>query len=180
MRRVLLLLMCVAMLATSAAAVGGSAGAAPRPSAESILREMTPEERVGQLFLVTFQGVPEAGDRVFDLITRHYVSGVILRASNDNFVDARLGRCRPRRDLIARLQSPAMPTSGAAATPAPGEREAGPLYVPLLVGLSMDRDGRSVPEVLSGLSELPTEMAIGGTWSPALARRVGEASTARS
>jgi beta-N-acetylhexosaminidase len=47
---------------------------------------MTPEERVGQLFLVTFQGTqvgPET--QIYDLITNHHVGGVVLLAENNNF-----------------------------------------------------------------------------------------------
>jgi beta-N-acetylhexosaminidase len=159
---------------TGLLAYRGPAAASPRESAESILEEMTPDERVGQLFLVTFQGVPQPGDRVFDLITRQHVAGVILRASNDNFIDSP-GTLAAARGLIAGLQSSRYASSREAATPAPGETEAGPPYIPLFVGLSMDRDGKAVPEILEGLSEIPTQMAIGGTWSSAQARRVGGA-----
>jgi beta-N-acetylhexosaminidase len=158
-------------------ALGAVAPTAIKPStsqqAQSILADMSPEERVGQLFLVTIQGSPRADDPVWVLITRHYVSGVILQASRDNFVDPP-GTLASAAALIARLQAARFSISGTAATPAPGELSGGPEYVPLLVGLSMDRDGRPIPEILGGLTELPTEMALGAGWSPALTRAVGE------
>lgn len=173
MRRFEVSLIVLALLASLAAGSSGSVSAAPRPTAESILAGMTPEERVGQLFLITFRGVPKDGDPVFDLIARHFVSGVVLRASNDNFVDSP-STLAEAQTLIGRLQTTRYSISAEAATPAPGELEGGPAFVPLLIGLSMDRDGKPIPEVLDGLSEIPTEMALGATWSPALARRVGE------
>jgi beta-N-acetylhexosaminidase len=54
--------------------------------AQALLDTMTPEERVGQLFLITFAGntiTPESP--IFDLITNHHVGGVILQTENDNF-----------------------------------------------------------------------------------------------
>src|SRR5512138_1853328 len=57
--------------------------------AQAVLAAMTPEERVGQLFLVTFQGT-DAHDQthIYDLIANHHVGGVVLSAGNDNFLPA--------------------------------------------------------------------------------------------
>ena len=61
----------------------------PPPGIDFVLNSMTPEERVGQLFLVTFTGL-DTGDQsaIYNLIVNHHVGGVILRASNDNFAAA--------------------------------------------------------------------------------------------
>ena len=53
--------------------------------AQALLEKLTPEERVGQLFLVTFTG-PEAamasatGAQIYDLIVNYHVGGVILKS----------------------------------------------------------------------------------------------------
>ncbi|MCA9935059.1 MAG: hypothetical protein KC415_14090, partial [Anaerolineales bacterium] len=54
-------------------------------SAQSLMAEMSVAERVGQLFLVTFQGdqAPNSSD-IADLITNYHVGGVVLLAQNDN------------------------------------------------------------------------------------------------
>jgi beta-N-acetylhexosaminidase len=55
--------------------------------AQAVLDSMTPEERVGQLFLVTFQGTdPHDQTEIYDLIANHHVGGVVLQAANDNFL----------------------------------------------------------------------------------------------
>jgi beta-N-acetylhexosaminidase len=65
----------------------------PEDRARALLDTLRPEERVGQLFLVSFLG-PEAGagsqtgNKIYDLIVNYHVGGVILSASNDNFVGA--------------------------------------------------------------------------------------------
>jgi len=51
----------------------------PREQAIELLERLTPEERVGQLFLVTFNGTdvgPES--QIAALIDNHHVGGVIL------------------------------------------------------------------------------------------------------
>ncbi|HET7011332.1 MAG TPA: glycoside hydrolase family 3 N-terminal domain-containing protein [Anaerolineales bacterium] len=167
------LLVLILNLSASAASAGPSIDRSISATAQSILADMTPEERVGQLFLVTFTGQMKAGDPALELVTRHYVAGVILRADNDNFTDPP-GTLANAAALIARLQAARHAISESAATPVPGELGGGPVYIPLIIGLSLDRDGKYGPEILGGLSELPTEMAVGATWSPVIARRVGE------
>src|SRR3989304_4820464 len=57
--------------------------------ASSLLDRMTPEERIGQLFLVTFKGrAPLADSSIYTLITDRHISGVLLQARSDNFADA--------------------------------------------------------------------------------------------
>ena len=47
-------------------------------------------------------------------------------------------------------------------------------YVPLFVGIAQEGNGYPTDQILSGLTPLPSEMAIGATWNPELATRVGE------
>ncbi len=90
--------------------------------ANSILQGMSPEERVGQLFLVTFRGAtPDAEHPIFELISRYHISGVVLRAENDNFV-ASPDTLAATVELVTALQN-----AGHAATlvptPFPGDLE---------------------------------------------------------
>ncbi|MCL4824082.1 MAG: hypothetical protein KJZ57_07670, partial [Anaerolineales bacterium] len=78
----------------------------PRPPAQvtRLLNGMTPEERVGQLFLATFRGAQAEDDsEIVDLIENFHVGGVILLASNDNFTAAP-NTLTDAHQLIARLQ----------------------------------------------------------------------------
>ena len=74
------------------AAPAGQTGSGDE-QAQALLDQLTPEERVGQLFLVTFTG-PEAamasttGAQIYNLIVNYHVGGVILKSDNDNFVGA--------------------------------------------------------------------------------------------
>jgi beta-N-acetylhexosaminidase len=144
---------------------------------QALLDKLTPEERVGQLFLVTFLG-PEAasasttGAKIYDLIVNYHVGGVILKASNDNFVGfdqtmliAQSLTDQLQRDEYSGSQSPQMnPETNESFSPA---------YIPLFIGISQEGDGYPYDQILSGLTPLPSQMAVGGTWSTDLSRQVG-------
>ena len=72
----------------SGPAIGAQAQTAtPPPQVRALLGSMSPEERVGQLFLVTFSGTDTSEEsQIYDLIANQQVGGVILQAENDNFV----------------------------------------------------------------------------------------------
>ena len=166
------------MLAFMLQPLGSSpvAGQSPQPEiASQILERMTPEERVGQLFLLTFRGAaPRADDPIYDLIVEGHVSGVMLRARNDNFADSP-DTLETARALIASLQSAEYGASLEPATPETGGGSPqAPAYVPLFIAVSQEGDGSPFSEILSGLTDIPSEMAIGATWDPDLAEGVGQ------
>ena len=54
-------------------------------AAQAILNNMSVAERVGQLFMVTFEGDQASFDSdIADLITNYHVGGVVLSADNNN------------------------------------------------------------------------------------------------
>jgi beta-N-acetylhexosaminidase len=134
---------------------------------------MTPEERVGQLFLVTFQGT-DAHDQteIYDLIANHHVGGVVLLTANDNFLP-QPDTISSAYELIRALQtieSDATKLSQSDTSAQSDEKT----YVPLFVGIPQEGDGAPHDQILSGLTPLPNLMAIGATWRPELAQQVGE------
>src|SRR5271157_5320732 len=91
LRRILLAVTLSALILTSVGAPFSVRGqtAAPPPDVRQLFDAMTPEERVGQLFLVTFTGTDTSQQsQIYDLIANHYIGGVVLAAGNDNFVAA--------------------------------------------------------------------------------------------
>ncbi len=143
-----------------------SINAQPADTAEAMLQAMTPEERVGQLFLVTFNGASLPEDHpALAMIGAGHISGVVLRAANDNFVGG--------EQTVAAAQS-LIETLQRAEWEASLDEEASQVYVPLLIGIAQEGNGPPYSEILNGLSTLPSEMAIGASWDPELARQVGE------
>jgi beta-N-acetylhexosaminidase len=130
----------------------------------AVLNTMTPEERVGQLFLVTFRGTDTSDEsQIRDLISNHHVGGVVLMSENDNFV-AEPDTIPGAHQLVNALQSMEWET-----TVSDSENT----YVPLFVGISQEGDGAPNDQILSGLTPMPNEMAIGATWNTDLARQIG-------
>lgn len=138
----------------------------PPPQVRALLNAMTPEERVGQLLLVTFYGTDTGEEsQIRDLIANHHIGGVILQAKNDNFV-AQPDTVSAAHQLIEELQTIEWEAAQEETTP----RKA---YVPLFVGISQEGDASPHDQILSGMTLLPNEMAIGATWNPENAGQVG-------
>lgn len=143
-------------------------GADPATRARQLLARLSPEERVGQLFLVTFQGNDVSNaSTIYDLIVNHHVGGIALSAANDNF-HADPDVISAAAALIAGLQQAEWD-----ATLQPASVETPHAYIPLLIGLSQEGGGFPNDQILSGLTPLPDQMTIGATWNPALAEQSG-------
>jgi len=147
-------------------------GAANQSSAEQLLLAMSAEEKVGQLFLVTFDGMEVDEDtEIYNLITDYHIGGVVLLAKNENF---------PQEDVVAQTKKmiKALQQQEWASSEELGIDELGDQisasYVPLFIGLEQIGNGYPGDEILTGLTPLPSHMAIGATWDLDLANRVGE------
>lgn len=156
------LLMSVLSPSQSSARAQSDAGT----QAATLLARMTPEEKIGQLFLVTFEDSslkPDAA--ILDLISTRHIGGVILQADNDNFIDG-ADALTQAAGLISTLQTAewedAQQSSGANQ------------YVPLLIGVSQEGDLAPYDQFFSGVTTLPSQMALGATWNTSLAEHTGE------
>ena len=145
--------------------------------AQALLDQLTPEERVGQLFLVTFIG-PEAGigsatgAQIYDLIVNYHIGGVILTSANDNFIgsDQTLVFAQSLTDQLQRDEYSA--SQETQTNPETNELYK-PAYIPLFIGISQEGDGFPYDQILNGMTPLPSQMALGATWSTDLSHQVG-------
>jgi beta-N-acetylhexosaminidase len=112
---------------------------------------MTPEQQLGQLFMVGFQGL-EPSPEVVELIQRHHVGSVILFSRN-------IRDARQTLALTTRLQRLA--------------REAGHEY-PLLI--ATDQENGMVRRLGPDATIFPGNMALGATGSAEITAEVAEAS----
>lgn len=137
-----------------------------------ILESLTPEERVGQLFLVTFQGTDTGVEsQIYDLVTNYHIGGLILKAENDNFNSAPT-TIIDTHQLISDLhriewENTESPDSTAGTAPEPA-------YIPLFIGLEQDGGGYPYDQILNGLTDMPSAMSLGATWNPELVQQVAE------
>lgn len=141
--------------------------------AEQLLNQMTPEERVGQLFLVTFQGSDiSPTSQIYDLVVNRHIGGIVLRSENNNIIPqdnilqslislttglqsvnyeaSRIGVVNPQTGMAFRSQ-----------------------YVPLFIGISQEGNGYPTDQILSGVTTLPSQMTIGATWQVDMALQAG-------
>jgi beta-N-acetylhexosaminidase len=144
-----------------------------RDEATAMLQKMTPSEKVGQLFLVTFQGTAtDDSSDIYKLINEQHIGGVMLRADNDNF-NGPEGTINAARNMIQSLQQVNWNTSQSDTQNASGNVVLPTNYVPLLVGVAQEGDLAPYDQIINGMTPLPNEMAIGATWKPSNAETVG-------
>ncbi len=144
--------------------------------ADALLARMTPMERVGQLFLITFTGKDvTVNSPIAQLIQDYHIGGVVLSSSRDNYSGT--DTVTSARNLIEKLQTFAwqksQPDQNAGSTQT--ATQAPTAYVPLYIGISQKTETGKQDQFLQDLTQLPNQMAIGATWSEGNAGRVGGA-----
>jgi beta-N-acetylhexosaminidase len=175
MKRALALFLLLSVLAAlMPAPLAHAQTETPPEDVASLLESLTPEERVGQLFLVTFTGTDISEEsQIYDLVVNYHIGGVVLQSGNDNFT-AGPDTLEDAHHLIGSLQnvewdslfSPLPePNTGASSERA---------YVPLIVGIEQEGDGYPSDQILSGLTSIPSAMSLGATWKPEMAQQMGE------
>ncbi|RME49215.1 MAG: hypothetical protein D6791_01260 [Chloroflexi bacterium] len=128
---------------------------------EQRLNQLSAEEKVGQLFLIAFVGRDTSRESdIAQLITEYKIGGVVLLASNSNFYNRAQDTPVQVATLTNELQALAMSDAG------PG--------IPLFVAVDHEGDGYPYTRLRNGFTPLPSAMAIGATWDPTNAERVGE------
>ncbi len=159
---------------------------------ETLLSQLSSAEKVGQLFVVTFAGNDtRLGGNLVRLVNEYHVGGVVLSASRGNFSNEK-GADTPVQVavLVNQLQALAygylLPAKDALEIPvnlpwspssltALGTQNLTPTHpLPLLIGVEQGGDGLPHTALRRGFTALPTQMALGATWNPALVRQVGE------
>ena len=147
-----------------------------RDRAQALLDTLTPEERVGQLFLITFAGANVDQDsQIYDLILNYHVGGVLLQSASDNFV-APPQTLTQARQLIRDLQTTEWTASQNNQIDPVTSEEFSPAFIPLFIGISQEGNGPPYDQIINGLTPLPSNMAIGASWQPEMANKIGQIS----
>ncbi|MCL4875700.1 MAG: hypothetical protein KJ064_03540 [Anaerolineae bacterium] len=127
---------------------------------QNILADMTPQQKVGQLVLVTFEGTYLGQDAdIVRLIRDYHVGNVLLLAENDN-INGRANTPERVQALTIGLQT----INSQAAIP----------YVPLFIATSQNGNGLPYSQIVTGTTPLPSYMALGASWEPQFAEMTGE------
>jgi beta-N-acetylhexosaminidase len=177
---------------------------APLPFAsqvDELIAGMSVQQRVGQLFVVTFPGTnAEPGSDIADLIINYHIGGVQLSAASGNFDNTQTEPSPPQQiaqmsnalqtlaftrpaapaaaEAITTPDAPDATPAAATATPLPTNTPPPPLPIlPVFIALSSHADIRprvELNEVTQNVTQLPSPMANGATWKPENARISGE------
>jgi beta-N-acetylhexosaminidase len=145
------------------------------PEVLEIMGSMSAEQRVGQLFLVTFTGTDVSVDSdIGRLVREGRVGGVALSVSNDNFTDEEdlLVQVLQLTNDLQALATEEPPVLEGSETVAPSLLLEGP-FIPLFIAIELDGEGYPSSQLLSGVTPLPANMALGATWDPTYAEVVG-------
>ncbi len=140
---------------------------------QSLLDKMTPEEKIGQLFLISFDGTDATtGSAIEILIKDHHIGGVILTAENDNFTNE-TDILESTQSLIQQLQLDEWSASENLSDGSGNNNIQASNYIPLFMGINQEGDGTPYDQILSGLTQLPTLMTLGATWQPEFSAQAG-------
>ncbi len=153
----------------------------------ALMQTLSVEEKVGQLFLVTFIGQDvEPESDIVQLITDYHIGGVVLLESNGNIVNEG-DTLRQTAELVNGLQGWAWAASqeitGTLAISVSRSLPYSPqllaegfpsgTFLPLLVALDHEGDGYPFTRLTNGFSPVPNNMAIGATWKEEHAQAMG-------
>ena len=167
-RRALNLLIIAALLLSVCYVTPARAQDDPDRFIAQLISQMTPEAKVGQLFVVSFPGTDASvASDIGELITTYRVGGVLLSTANGNITNTVNAPTR-LAGLTASLQNRARSAAG---VPGAGGRTTP--FIPLFI--AMEQSGNDLPytQITSGTTPLPSPMAIGATWKPEDAVAVG-------
>jgi len=145
----------------------------PEERAQALLSTLTPEERVGQLFMVTFNGSNiDEDSEIYDLIINHHLGGVVLQRDNDNFI-APPQTVNGVLNLTRQIQTIEWSASQTLQVDILSSEEYTPAFIPLFISIAQEGDNYPYDQIINGLTPLPNQMTEGATWEPVLAQQVG-------
>ncbi|RLT39300.1 MAG: hypothetical protein DWI57_10500 [Chloroflexi bacterium] len=156
---------------------------------DRVIEAMSVADRVGQLFVIDFQGNQTAANSdIAELLQEYRIGGLVLSPENRNFSNVS-GTDTPVQVAILTNQLQALAygvylrPEEALSPPAALLREPETLNlgifqrvsqsIPLLVGVEQMGDDLLNTSLRQGFTTLPSQMALGATWNPALVKRVG-------
>jgi len=167
-----LLLTILVMLPEAAALSQGPNQTISDADVEAVFSRMSPEARIGQLFVIDFQGNDtDKNSLTAQQLAQLHIGGVVLSIRNNNFTDDESVPVQ-LHNLSTALQTLVVEQSQLA-HPNPEDQQFVPLpYVPLFVGLDIDTADILVNSP-PGLAPVPSSMAIGATWNSEYAEQTG-------
>ncbi len=135
---------------------------------DDVMSMMTPQERVGQLFMVDFPGQDTSDDsEIARLILEYKIGGVVLSESRGNINNQDEV---PTPSQVAQLTNELQNLAFRANSRTINGQE---VFVPLFVSVEQEGNGYPRSQLRSGFTPIPSNMALGATWSEQYAQTTG-------
>jgi len=135
---------------------------------DEIMSGMTPEERVGQLFMVDFADQDTSAESgVGQLILEYKIGAVFISEARGNIINE--GEV-PTPLQVSRLTNGLQDLAFLANSRTIGERE---VFVPLFIAVEQEGNGYPRSHLRTGFTSVLSNMAIGATWSEQHAQASG-------
>ncbi len=164
------------------------------PEVEALFESLSPEERVGQLFIVSYNGTEVSADSTIAQLVRDYrIGGVWLRPQNKPLPDGETDPRQAVQSVVSQLQSfafeqqRAVPPAEIPAAISGAENITGTVPIttssivggssvpiPLFIAVENGGDGYPYSFLSPEMPDVPSGMALGATWNPDNAFQVGE------
>ena len=142
-----------------------------RQKARVLLTRLSPEERIGQLFLITLDGIEIPDDSpIIELISKYHVGGVVLKRTNNNFTN-NPATLEQIQSLINNLQGIEWQSSNDLIISV--EESSLNDFIPIFIGISQSGDLFPNDQYFNGITPMPSQMALGATWDTSLAEEAG-------
>jgi beta-N-acetylhexosaminidase len=176
-RIVILILLVINSIMPVAGSFAQTITTTPESQSIELLSYLTPEEKIGQIFLIAFEGTdvgPES--TINELITSYHIGNVIILAEKDNLTHISQSpeeTTRQLRSLTRKLQQVEWNSSQQTLDDPSSEASFLPTYIPLLIAMPQEGDGYPYDQVFNGITQLPNLMALGATWNPELSEEIG-------
>ena len=140
------------------------------------MQSLSTRMKVGQLVLVSFPGASiDAEDAITTLIEDYAVGGVLLSPENGNFGTGTIA-ASDFFSLTQVLQALSTESSQNSFLPPLGITPYQTANFPLFVAVNAHVAGLPITSFISGTTALPTPLALGATWTRALAEAAGQVS----
>jgi len=139
-----------------------------------LMERMSSAAKVGQLFLVAFPGAEVAeGTAIAELIRDDHVGGVVLLPQNGNIVNEGDTPAQVAT-LVGQLQQAAWDATQPVTGTLSGKEAAPGPFIPLFIAVNHEGNGMPFTGIVSGMTSLPSEMALGATWNLSHTEAVGQ------
>ena len=160
LRSLLLLLLSILIILTLSSSASETSANDIDSQAEKILENMTTEEKVGQLVMVSWSLFDELSPSLENLIKDYHIGSVYISGRNASSAETAASVTNQLQELNWEYNSKS--------------NDEGTTYtIPLFLATDHEGDGPRLTRIREGMTDIPSPLGIGATWDPTKAESIG-------